>query len=1474
MAMLLLLPAAEIHAFPVDQCAADRSASSLNCNAKDVQLTNMRVVGDTRSCTGGDTVSLDLEVTVNFGQPKRYDIGVFISNDGKDPWTLASLGGAQSCNVTVLPTTSPFYELDGDQCGDGEGNLSGIHYIPNVTVPCQSAPGVAGKLYLPFVVSWDHQSDSYCGSNADVSPGTGSKCSSPIDDMTIGTVNVVVLPAITIDDGIDFISSGDTTDYTVIISNDTSATLSDVLFKDPAVTGLTANSLTCTASGGATCPAGATVADMQGDGITLPDMPDGGSLAFTINATLSGNHNDTITNTVSVSTGGQTNYASDTNTIRVGDLALSPSTSSKTGAKGLSVTHEFTLYNFGEEQEISLSATSSQGWSVALSPTSVTLAEDGTAIVTATVSIPANATVGTVDTTVITAQAGSNTATASAVTTVGERLTFTPDNAGAGGRGASVYYNHRVQNNWSQQQTVTFSAAYSGACTDWTSGVYASDKVTPLSTVSLAPLGGYEDVVVKVTVPAGAQTGDVCAVTTTADAGGSTSAQVTDTTTVKNLILYADAGYTKESYIYPAGNEVYGKAFGLTPNKYYLYVWKDPSGTTMRTSPETLENGPYPDTYAIPESGPLGKWTVEVRECTGNGNNRCNTTAFFADAEFYVGPDHIEANYAGSDPMVSSNVVVDLALHDKWGHDVPTAGGTLVKGNPPTTKDPLMVTVTVSGSATIVDDGTGRWSISGQSATGRLDDTTGTATITITNNNAETVTITPYSYDSALYGSPSRDEPATVTFTAPAVDHYRIVSSSGVGLTCTPSTLTIKACTNSDCTSLYTGGASGTLTASGTPTVNWIGGSSFTIPTGFSSVEKEVQITTPGTVLFGTQSGSLSPIPAGSSPICDFAGDSSCAFTALEAGLLFSVPNHTAETVQSITVSAVKKADDSLACVPAFANRINVPVTFQCGYLNPGSGTVPVRMGVGNTNTALADDASSACSGTGATLSLDFDDSGVAQNVQLVYADAGEMSLIGTHVGSAESEGLTMIGVDTFVSKPASFALTIPGNPAATDAYGVAFKKAGETFQVLVEAHNAAGSITPNYGKETAAESVMLMQSLVGPLDCDGNPANGPDCHNPALEGAFGDFATDCAGNAAVAGTACGMFSWAEVGIIRLTPSVADGDYLGAGDVSGSAADYVGRFVADHFDVALSPASFDPANTSFTYLGQPFRYAVAPSLSVTAKSASPGNETLANYQGDYWKLGTQIQEAAVGADSSFQYSDNVGGGDSSLSAPASPLAFGDIATVAGSVTLSVHGTGEFSYSRPATEIAPFDADVTLQLNIQDSDLASGSASLASFGFTGDSDTGSGDLNTTNDRMLRYGRAVLSDTYGSSVSGTMLPLPLSLQYYDGTDFIRNVDDLDTTFNTTHLGCSDLNADDSLDCTITATGAEVGNGDAYGLVANGERGNLVYVLDISTAAPFLQFDWAGTGTATNPRATATFGIYRGDDRFLFWREIARP
>jgi hypothetical protein len=71
------------------------------------------------------------------------------------------------------------------------------------------------------------------------------------------------------------------------------------------------------------------------------------------------------------------------------------------------------------------------------------------------------------------------------------------------------------------------------------------------------------------------------------------------------------------------------------------------------------------------------------------------------------------------------------------------------------------------------------------------------------------------------------------TVTRRLLDHIEITASSNTGVTCAPTTYTIKACGDAACSALFTGGLTGTLTLTGTGvTANFPSGAVFSIASG------------------------------------------------------------------------------------------------------------------------------------------------------------------------------------------------------------------------------------------------------------------------------------------------------------------------------------------------------------------------------------------------------------------------------------------------------------------------------------------------------------------------------------------------------------------------------------------------------------------------------------------------------------------
>lgn len=424
--------------------------------------------------------------------------------------------------------------------------------------------------------------------------------------------------------------------------------------------------------------------------------------------------------------------------------------------------------------------------------------------------------------------------------------------------------------------------------------------------------------------------------------------------------------------------------------------------------------------------------------------------------------------------------------------------------------------------------------------------------------------------------------------------HFEIQHADGQGVTCTASTLTIKACADgaNPCTP-YTAGVSGTLSATGTPTVNWGGASAaFTIPAGSSTITKDIQVTTVGSV---TLDATSTPVPVAATT-CSWG---TCSFTSASSALLVSAPNHLAESASTLTIQAVKAAPGNpLVCTPGMTGTKTV--NLKCGYTNPTTGTLPVRVAGAALN--AANSAATACDASGANVSLTFNASGIA-TPSLQYADVGQMSVSASNAGTAGTidAGLVMTGSGSFITAPASFSVTsVTAGPIKT----------GTVFSATVTALNAAGNATPNFGKETAPEGVTLSSVLAMGAGTWANPALGGTAAIPG--------ASFTNGVATVSN-----LTWGEVGNINLNAALTSGNYLAGGLVTASGTSATStQFIPEHYTTEIvsagsvpmvCPDATCPANavgaSGMVYSGQPF------TVKVTAKNLS--GATTSNYQNAY-----------------------------------------------------------------------------------------------------------------------------------------------------------------------------------------------------------------------------------------------------------------
>jgi MSHA biogenesis protein MshQ len=66
--------------------------------------------------------------------------------------------------------------------------------------------------------------------------------------------------------------------------------------------------------------------------------------------------------------------------------------------------------------------------------------------------------------------------------------------------------------------------------------------------------------------------------------------------------------------------------------------------------------------------------------------------------------------------------------------------------------------------------------------------------------------------------------------------------------------------------------------------------------------------------------------------------------------------------------------------------------------------------------------------------------------------------------------------------------------------------------------------------------------------------------------------------------------------------------------------------------------------------------------------------------------------------------------------------------------------------------------------------------------------------------------------------------------------------------------------------------------FQLTAPGTGNDGSVLVTLNGVAPYLQFPWGahcgGNGIPCGPQARASFGLYRGNDRVIYWRELVRP
>ncbi|MBL4828020.1 MAG: hypothetical protein JKY66_09970, partial [Spongiibacteraceae bacterium] len=415
--------------------------------------------------------------------------------------------------------------------------------------------------------------------------------------------------------------------------------------------------------------------------------------------------------------------------------------------------------------------------------------------------------------------------------------------------------------------------------------------------------------------------------------------------------------------------------------------------------------------------------------------------------------------------------------------------------------------------------------------------------------------------------------------------------------------------------------------------------------------------------------------------------------------------------------------------------------------------------------------------------------------------------------------------------------IQLVGNPGAADPMQGVFTTAGSNFHVEVYARDTQGDLTPNYGKESTPERVSLSHTLLA----SGGSTRGVLSGSLAWE-SDAMFAGD--------------YNWSEVGIISLHADVTDNDYLGAGNITTTLSP-VGRFTPHHF--VVENYSLTPAMESFTYLDQAF------TAHYDLRAVAADGNTTKNYQGNYNKL-------SINDDISYGAVNDPLGVATSLtwrvSSNSAAFHWADGQALLIDVPLTL--------AKAMSEDGPF-SEVAVGLMVRDGDDVVLQSAALDLDTEGPADFDRQQLGSSEDFF--YGRVYIPPEYGPEIpAGEASAIPFEIQYWNGTAFVININDSTTHYDFwDELSCTSGTASCS-DVTLTTAVAPAvvmnGKSDRSSPVTitrpgEGKTGGLTIQLNVDD---WLEYDWENKDLDyQDPSAQIHFGLYRGHDRIIYWREV---
>lgn len=704
------------------------------------------------------------------------------------------------------------------------------------------------------------------------------------------------------------------------------------------------------------------------------------------------------------------------------------------------------------------------------------------------------------------------------------------------------------------------------------------------------------------------------------------------------------------------------------------------------------------------------------------------------------------------------------------------------------------------------------------------------------------------------------------------IDHFRFTLPQQ-GLTCSASEVEIKACANDNCSQLYTDPVTATLSPNSAPsaTGGWVGGSQVNFNNGIATAQ-----------LRRNSVGNVSVNVLGSTPaskpfqvnLCSYTNNpnsystANCTVNFADSGFIVDVPNAYANQTVTGTIKAVRKDNASQQCLPSFGN-VQKSVAFWSEYLNPtanNSGFQSVSVGVNGT--PIGQSANNATS-----ISLNFNQNGEA-SFPISYREVGSLALHARFTGSGDEQGLLLEGEDSFIRVPRALVLSANhsynpthqnGQCSAEDISCNVFARADENFDLNIRAVVAAPIEDNDFTNNLTAynyqqQNIALQHTLVQP--------------SAGQSGVLGvnEYTHLLGGTTTVAQKV------SEVGVFDFS-LVAPTHYLGLDLASANlpiavtSTGSIGRFIPAYFSVSpMSNVTLDAAcktGNAFSYLGQSFEYSNSPGLYLQPKSAN--NADTQNYLIDpWWRYNNQwngrtYSDSANGVNLGF---------DNLQTSPISRQALNNSGIV-------LNGERVW-YQKPLQPKVVFNAAFNLTLSASDLTDQDGvcyrqNASSPCLGYMFSHIDGA--------MPLYWGKLVIQDVYGPETQA--LEQPIYVEHFTNNGFVRTIEDSCTALPAI-TGFTLQSDPNNNGYTVLTTGvavppqvlaehsaANLNSGQRairFSAPGAGARGVIDSVLDLNAHnLLWLAEDKDGDGNFDQTtQGRAQFGLYRGSDRVIWWRE----